>query len=404
MVEHGEKLAEVNEVGVRRDGRWLVENISLSIARGEILTLIGPNGSGKTTTAKLVTGVLRPDAGSVWRKPGLRVGYVPQKLAIDWTLPLTVKRLMSLTASHARGEVDAALERVGIAHLAQAEVQNLSGGEFQRALLARAMLRKPDLLVLDEPVQGVDFSGEVALYDLIGQIRDETGCGILMISHDLHVVMAATDTVICLNGHVCCRGAPEQVARSPEYLSLFGARAASALALSGYVGGFCGGGPSVRALFPELPERGATCDTAGVMGPVVGMIGALQAQMGLSVLLDLIPSPLGQLVSFDVKCWRFSGFRFDAAHEPDRILPFISTAQVMPNDLLIDLRTEEAHPFRADALHLDAAQAQALIPPTTARRVVFACRTGLRAHHAGIALQNRWNGKIALLAVPPTDT
>ncbi|MGR3505012.1 MAG: HesA/MoeB/ThiF family protein [Paracoccaceae bacterium] len=180
--------------------------------------------------------------------------------------------------------------------------------------------------------------------------------------------------------------------------------AASALALSGYVGGFCGGGPSVRALFPELPERGATCDTAGVMGPVVGMIGALQAQMGLSVLLDLIPSPLGQLVSFDVKCWRFSGFRFDAAHEPDRILPFISTAQVMPNDLLIDLRTEEAHPFRADALHLDAAQAQALIPPTTARRVVFACRTGLRAHHAGIALQNRWNGKIALLAVPPTDT
>jgi zinc transport system ATP-binding protein len=231
MLQHSEKLAEVNEAGVRRDGRWLVENISLSIARGEILTLIGPNGSGKTTTAKLVTGVTRPDAGSVWRKPGLRVGYVPQKLAIDWTLPLTVKRLMSLTASHKRGEVDAALDRVGIAHLAQAEVQNLSGGEFQRALLARAMLRKPDLLVLDEPVQGVDFSGEVALYDLIGQIRDETGCGILMISHDLHVVMAATDTVICLNGHVCCRGAPEQVARSPEYLSLFGARAASALAL-----------------------------------------------------------------------------------------------------------------------------------------------------------------------------
>lgn len=231
MTQRGEKLAEVNDAGVRRDGRWLVENISLSVSRGEILTLIGPNGSGKSTTAKLVTGVVRPDAGTVWRKPDLRVGYVPQKLAIDWTLPLTVRRLMTLTASHGRVDVDAALERVGIAHLGHAEVQHLSGGEFQRALLARAILRKPDLLVLDEPVQGVDFSGEVALYNLIGQIRDETGCGILLISHDLHVVMAATDTVICLNGHVCCRGAPEQVARSPEYLSLFGARAASALAL-----------------------------------------------------------------------------------------------------------------------------------------------------------------------------
>jgi len=175
--------------------------------------------------------VLKPDAGTVTRTGGLTVGYVPQKLAIDWTLPLSVKRLMTLTGRHRPAAVQAALEAVGIAHLAEAEVQHLSGGEFQRALMARAMVRKPDLLVLDEPVQGVDFSGEVAIYELIKQIRDETNCGVLLISHDLHVVMAATDTVLCLNGHVCCRGNPESVARSPEYLELFGARAATTLAI-----------------------------------------------------------------------------------------------------------------------------------------------------------------------------
>ena len=225
-----EVLVDVAGAGVQRDGRWLVEGVDLSIRRGEIVTMIGPNGSGKSTTAKLVTGVLKPSVGTVARKAGLRIGYVPQKLSIDWTMPLTVRRLMSLTGTYGRDEITRALEATGVAHLAEAEVQNLSGGEFQRALLARAMIRKPDLLVLDEPVQGVDFSGEVALYDLIGHIRDETGCGILLISHDLHVVMAATDTVICLNGHVCCRGTPESVANSPEYLSLFGARAANALA------------------------------------------------------------------------------------------------------------------------------------------------------------------------------
>lgn len=231
MPARRETLVNVEAAGVRRNGRWLVEGVDISIRRGEIVTLIGPNGSGKSTTAKLVTGVLKATTGTVERKAGLRIGYVPQKLSIDWTMPLTVERMMSLTSRHSRDEIAAALSATGVAHLAHAEVQHLSGGEFQRALLARAMIRKPDLLVLDEPVQGVDFSGEVALYDLIGRIRDETGCGILLISHDLHVVMAATDTVICLNGHVCCRGTPESVARSPEYLSLFGARAASALAI-----------------------------------------------------------------------------------------------------------------------------------------------------------------------------
>ena len=226
-----ETLVTVRGAGVRRGDRWLVEGVDLDLRRGEIVTLIGPNGSGKSTTAKLVTGVVRADAGTVTRKAGLTIGYVPQKLSVDWTMPLTVDRLMTLTGRFSRDEIEAALAATGVAHLRKAEVQHLSGGEFQRTLMARAMIRKPDLLVLDEPVQGVDYSGEMAIYDLIGKIRDETGCGILLISHDLHVVMAATDTVICLNGHICCRGTPDLVAQSPEYLSLFGARAASALAV-----------------------------------------------------------------------------------------------------------------------------------------------------------------------------
>lgn len=226
-----EPIVSVSGAGVKRGGRWLVEDIDLTIRRGEIVTLIGPNGSGKSTTAKMVTGVLKPDVGSVALAPKLTIGYVPQKLNIDWTLPLTVKRLMTLTGRHSPDAVAEALDAVGISHLADDEVQHLSGGEFQRALLARAMIRRPDLLVLDEPVQGVDFSGEVALYELIGKIRNETQCGVLLISHDLHVVMAATDTVICLNGHICCQGSPDHVARSPEYLELFGTRAAATLAI-----------------------------------------------------------------------------------------------------------------------------------------------------------------------------
>ncbi|MFN7102246.1 MAG: ATP-binding cassette domain-containing protein [Pseudorhizobium sp.] len=219
------QLVKLQKAGIRRSGRWLVRGVDLDIGRGEILTLIGPNGAGKSTTAKLVTGVLRADEGSVHRAADLRVGYVPQKLSIDWTMPLTVRRLMRLTGGLADGDLKDALAATGITHLIDAEVRHLSGGEFQRTLLARAIARKPDLLVLDEPVQGVDFAGETALYDLIRDIRTSTGCGILLISHDLHMVMAGTDTVICLNGHVCCRGTPETVSRSDDYQRLFGGNA-----------------------------------------------------------------------------------------------------------------------------------------------------------------------------------
>lgn len=232
--DHGGKndqLVSLDNAGIRRGGRWLVRGVSFSVRRGEIVTLIGPNGSGKSTSARMATGVLRPDEGQVTRFSGLHVGYVPQKISVDWTMPLTVRRLMTLTGPLSEAEISAALAATGISHMSNAEVRHLSGGEFQRALLARAIARKPDLLVLDEPVQGVDFSGEIALYDLIRSVRDSTGCGILLISHDLHLVMADTDTVICLNGHVCCRGTPQAVSRSPEYMRLFGSAAARTLAV-----------------------------------------------------------------------------------------------------------------------------------------------------------------------------
>lgn len=227
----GSPLVALDGAGAFADGRWLVRGVDLSVRPGEIVTLIGPNGSGKSTTARMALGLLRPSEGKATRRPGLTVGYVPQKVSIDWTLPLTVARFMRLTSPVAPATVAQAMAATGVGHLADAEVRLLSGGEFQRVLLARAIARKPDLLVLDEPVQGVDFTGESALYDLIARIRDELGCGVLLISHDLHVVMAATDHVICLNGHVCCSGAPTAVATSDAYRRLFGDRASPAIAV-----------------------------------------------------------------------------------------------------------------------------------------------------------------------------
>jgi zinc transport system ATP-binding protein len=231
MLHKTESLVSLDYAGIFRAGRWLVRGVDLTIEAGEIVTLIGPNGSGKSTTAKMALGILKPDEGTVTRRSGLKVSYVPQKVAIDWTLPLNVSRFMRLTGNVTGYDAAQAMEATGVAHLSASEVRTLSGGEFQRVLLARAIARKPELLVLDEPVQGVDFTGEIALYDLIKRIRDELRCGVLLISHDLHVVMAATDRVICLNGHVCCSGTPIAVASSPEYKTLFGARAASTLAV-----------------------------------------------------------------------------------------------------------------------------------------------------------------------------
>ena len=228
---NGQPLVTLENCGVSKNNRWIARGISFGVKAGEIVTLIGPNGSGKSTSAKMALGILKADEGQVMRSQTVKVGYVPQKLSVDWTLPLTVERFMRLTGDVVSSDIQKALLQTGVSKLAKSEIRNLSGGELQRVMLARAIARKPNLLVLDEPVQGVDFTGEAALYDLIKNVRDETGCGILMISHDLHVVMAATDKVICLNGHMCCQGTPRAVAESDAYQRLFGQRAAASMAI-----------------------------------------------------------------------------------------------------------------------------------------------------------------------------
>jgi len=231
LAQDNSSLITLNNAGIFRSGRWLVRGVSLSVEKGGILTLIGPNGSGKSTTAKMALGILRPDEGNAHRRQELKIRYVPQKISIDWTVPLKVRRLMSLTGRVSRKQADEAMSLTGTLHLANSEVRTLSGGEFQRVLLARAIAFKPDLLVLDEPVQGVDYKGEIEMYELIRNIRDDLQCGVLLISHDLHIVMAATDYVVCLNGHVCCFGTPKTVASSQEYKALFGSRTGSGLAI-----------------------------------------------------------------------------------------------------------------------------------------------------------------------------
>ncbi len=209
----------------------LINDVSLEVSSGEIVTIVGPNGAGKTTLLRLLLGLLTPSSGTLVRRPKLRIGYLPQKLAVDPVLPLSVYRMMTLTRKHSRPEVREALEVTGIGDLLNEPVQTLSGGEFQRMMLSRALLQHPELLVLDEPVQGVDYMGEAELYRLIGRLRAERGCGILMVSHDLHVVMASTDRVVCLNQHICCEGQPHDVTRHPEYVRLFGAESGAALAV-----------------------------------------------------------------------------------------------------------------------------------------------------------------------------
>jgi len=223
-------LVKLNNVGIQQNDKWLVKGVSLEVEKGKIVTLIGPNGSGKSTTAKIALGIYKNIEGSV-EKFTNNVGYVPQKISIDWTLPLRVKDFMVLTDNIKDELIDEALTLTGVIHLKEKNLGNLSGGEFQRVLLARAISKKPELLVLDEPVQGVDFTGEIALYELIKKISEKLNCGILLISHDLHTVMSATDHVVCLNGHVCCSGSPKDVARNNEYKALFGEQASQTLSV-----------------------------------------------------------------------------------------------------------------------------------------------------------------------------
>lgn len=224
-------LVSATNISVGFGGNLVLSDVSLQIKRGEIVTIVGPNGSGKSTLLRALIRAIPVRSGSLSMMNGLKLGYVPQKLHIDPTLPLTVQRFLNLPERQSAERVQLALQRAGAEKLANRQMTNLSGGQFQRVLLARALLCDPDILILDEATQGLDQQGSAAFYQRIAEVRDELGCAVVMVSHELHVVMAASDRVICLNGHVCCEGAPEQVASAPEYRALFGTGTKGALAL-----------------------------------------------------------------------------------------------------------------------------------------------------------------------------
>ncbi|MCL6284213.1 metal ABC transporter ATP-binding protein [Ruegeria sp. 2012CJ41-6] len=224
-------LVSVEGLSVRYGANTVLHRVDMTIEPGEIVTIVGPNGSGKTSLLRAIIGATRPVAGRVVKKPGLKIGYVPQKLHIDPTLPISVERFMRLTNRVSQQHCVDALDSAGVPDLLKRQMSQLSGGQFQRVLLARALIDRPDVLLLDEATQGLDQRGSAAFYQQIEAVRRETGCAILMISHELHVVMSASDRVICLNGHVCCEGSPAVVASAPEYRALFGTGTGGALAL-----------------------------------------------------------------------------------------------------------------------------------------------------------------------------
>lgn len=224
-------LVQIDNLSLKYSKRMVLSNVSFEVSSGEIVTIVGPNGSGKTSLLRAIIGALKPSRGRVLLKSDIRFGYVPQKLHIDETLPITVSRFLRLPRNVDGLAIDAALLQAGLPDLAKVQMSHLSGGQFQRVLLARALIDKPDILLLDEATQGLDQRGSASFYKQIEKVRQETGCAVLMISHELHVVMSASDRVICLNGHVCCEGTPAVVASAPEYRALFGADTGGALAL-----------------------------------------------------------------------------------------------------------------------------------------------------------------------------
>ena len=224
-------LLTAHNIGVRFGNHQILDHVNLTLTRGEIVTIVGPNGSGKSTLLRVLVGAIEPDSGTVERADGLRIGYVPQKLHVDQSMPITVRRFLDLPKRVARDAAEKALKTAGVAHVASVQMSDLSGGQFQRVMLARAILTEPDVLMLDEATQGLDQPGSAHFYQQIDAMRKTMGCAVLLVSHELHVVMSASDRVICLNGHVCCEGTPEVVSAAPEYRELFGSGTGGALAL-----------------------------------------------------------------------------------------------------------------------------------------------------------------------------
>ena len=227
-------LIRVEDLSIQYGSVTVLREVSLSIEAGKILTIVGPNGSGKTSLLRAIIGSVKPATGNIIFKPGIKVGYVPQRLNIERTLPITVKRFLSLSHRLDKRKCIAALEKAGVSRVLESQMSGLSGGQFQRVLLAKALLGEPEVLILDEATQGLDQPGSAKFYKQIETVRSETGCAILMISHDLHVVMSASDQVICLNGHICCSGPPASVVSTPEYQELFGTGTYGTFALYGH--------------------------------------------------------------------------------------------------------------------------------------------------------------------------
>lgn len=231
MQQSAQVLIEAQQVGLVVHHKTILEDINFMVRRGEIVTLIGPNGAGKTALLKLVLGLNQPTSGKVILAKGLRIGYMPQALTVESLMPLNVARFLLLSPGANKAKCDQIAADLAIKHLLLSPIQNISGGELQRVLFARALLNDPDLLVLDEPAQGIDINGQAVLYQLISAMRTKLNCSILMVSHDLHLVIAGTDQVICLNRHVCCSGHPAAVMQNPEFINLFGSKVADQLAL-----------------------------------------------------------------------------------------------------------------------------------------------------------------------------
>jgi zinc transport system ATP-binding protein len=226
-----ELLLRASDINYSASGKKILDNVSFELYRGQITTIIGPNGAGKSTLTSIVNGLIENYTGTIERSPALKIGYLPQKVYVNTLMPLSVQRLMQLTQRVKDTEVDEALAQTSVGYLKHRQVQSLSEGELKRVLLARTTLGDPDLIVLDEPTAGVDVTGEIKMYELIGEFRKRLQCAVLLVSHDLHLVMSKTDQVLCLNQHLCCSGLPESVSKHPEYLALFGDRAADAIAV-----------------------------------------------------------------------------------------------------------------------------------------------------------------------------
>ena len=224
-------LLRAEDISYVAGGRLILDRVGFELKPAQITTIIGPNGAGKSTLANIVTGLIAGYDGRIERRPGLRIGYLPQKVYVNTLMPLTVERLLQLTHRAGHDEIDAALDQTEVGYLRGRQVRSLSEGELKRVLLARTTLGNPDLIVLDEPTAGVDVTGEIRMYELIGELRDRLQCAVLLVSHDLHLVMSQTDQVLCLNQHLCCSGLPESVSRHPEYLALFGQQASDSIAI-----------------------------------------------------------------------------------------------------------------------------------------------------------------------------